>query len=132
MVPSLCGLPPHLITSKSPQPICSSKSYKYGDYDKTKYKIQIQSFSLLLDPPGKSDYQAIHCPTANFRSLLRGSITNHLITVFDTCLAPKVTGNLSLSQDSSDSECSALTHFSMSLAHGCVNLKEPSKNRSLL
>ena len=86
----------------------------------------------MLDPPGKPDYQAILCPTANFRSLLRGSITNHLITVFDTYLAPKVTGNLSLSQGSSDSECSALTHFSMSLARGYVNLKEPSKNRSLL
>ena len=86
----------------------------------------------MLDPPGKPDYQAILCPTANFRSLLRGSITNHLITVFDTCLAPKVTGNLSLSQDSSDCECSVLTHFSMSLARGYVNLKEPSKNRSPL
>ena len=29
-------LAPHLITSKSSQPICSSKSYKYG---KTKYKV---------------------------------------------------------------------------------------------
>ena len=33
-------------------------------------------------------------------------------------------GNLGLYQDSSDSECSAITHFSMSLAHKYVNLKE--------
>ena len=48
-------LAPYLITSKSPppQPICFSKSYKYDNYDKTKY-----SFPLLLDPPGKPDHQA--------------------------------------------------------------------------
>ena len=37
----------------------------------------------------------------------------------------KVTGSLGLSQDPSDSECSTLTHFSMSLAHKYVNLREP-------
>ena len=62
-----------------PQPICSSKSYKYDKYD------NIQSFPLLLDPPGKPDQQAIHCATANFGPLSRGSVTNPmLITVFDT------------------------------------------------
>ena len=86
----------------------------------------MQSFSLLLDPPDKPDHQAIHCPTANFGPLSRGSITNPiLITVFDTYLASKVTKSLGLSQDPSSSECSALTHFSMSLARKYVYLKEP-------
>ena len=30
-----------------------------------------------------------------------------------------------MSQDPSDSECNALNHFSMSLAHKYVNIKEP-------
>ena len=30
-----------------------------------------------------------------------------------------------MSQNPSDFECSALTYFSMGLAHGYVNLKEP-------
>ena len=33
--------------------------------------------------------------------------------------------SLGLSQDPSDSECSALTHFSMNMARKSVNLKEP-------
>ena len=44
-----------------------------------------------------------------------------LITVLDTRLTPRSPGVW----DSSDSECSALTHFSMSLARIYVNLKEP-------
>ena len=33
-------LAPHLISTKSsPQPICSSKSCKYDNYDNTKYKV---------------------------------------------------------------------------------------------
>ena len=61
-----------------------------------------------------------HCPKANFGPLSRGSITNPiLIDVFDTYLS------LGLSQDPSDSECSALTHFSMNLARKYVNLKRP-------
>ena len=71
-------------------------------------------------------YQAIHCPTANFGQLSRGSVTSSmLVTVFDTQGHLKVTGSLGLSQDPSDSECSTLTHFSMSLAHKYVNLREP-------
>ena len=38
---------------------------------------------------------------------------------------PKVTRGLGLGQGPSDSECSALTHFSMSIAHKYINLKEP-------
>ena len=37
----------------------------------------------------------------------------------------KVTESLGLSQDPSDYECGALSHFPMSLAHKYVNLKEP-------
>ena len=39
-------------------------------------------------------------------------------------MTTKVTGSLVLSQDHSDSECSVLTHFSISLARKYVNLKE--------
>ena len=129
--PILLWLAPNLITSKSkppPKPIRSSKSYKYDNYDKTKYKVSpyCKSFPLLLDPPGKPDHQATHCPTANFGPVSRGSITySILITVFDTYLTPKVTGSLGLSQDLSDSECTVLTHFSMSVAREYVNLKKP-------
>ena len=41
-----------------------------------------------------------------------------LVTAFDTYLNP------GLNQDSSNSECSALTHFSMSLTYKNVNPKE--------
>ena len=41
----------------------------------------------MLDPPGKPDHQAIHCPTGDFGPLSRGSVTNPmLITLFDTHL----------------------------------------------
>ena len=54
---------------------------------------QIQSFPLLLDPPGKPDHQAIHGVTANFGPLSSGSVTNPiLITVFDTYLTPRSPG----------------------------------------
>ena len=75
----------------------------------------MQSFPLLLDPPGKSDHQAIHYPTANFGSLSRGSITMPILFT-----DPKVTRSLGLNQDPSDSACSPLTLFSMSLAHKYV------------
>ena len=40
--------------------------------------------------PGQPEHQAIHCPTANFGPLSRGSVTNAiLITVFDTYLTPR-------------------------------------------
>ena len=40
--------------------------------------------------PDKPDHQTIHCPTAIFGPLSRGSITNPiLITVFDTYLTPR-------------------------------------------
>ena len=48
-----------------------------------------------------------------------------LITVFDTYFDPEVTGSLGLSQHPPNSECSALTHFSLNLVHKYVNLKEP-------
>ena len=48
-----------------------------------------------------------------------------LIAAFDPLFDPKVTGSLGLSQYPSSSECSALTHFSISLVHKYVNLKEP-------
>ena len=50
-------------------------------------------FPLLLDPPSKPDQQAIHCPTANFGLLSRGSINNPMfITVFDAYLSPRSPG----------------------------------------
>ena len=45
---------------------------------------------LLLLSLGKSIRQAIHHPSANFRPLSKGSITNAmLMTVFDTYLFPR-------------------------------------------
>ena len=84
---------------------------------------QHTEFPLLLDPPGKPDQQTIHCPTANFGPLSRGqSNVNHCVWyLFD----PKVTRGLGLSQGPSNSECSALSYFYMSLAHKHINLKEP-------
>ena len=54
----------------------------------------MQSFILLLDAPGKPDHQAIHCPTANFGPLSRGSVTNPmLVTVLDTHMTPRSPGD---------------------------------------
>ena len=90
-------------------------------YDKTTYMFPPSTRS-----PWKIYHQTIHCPIANFGPLSRGSISNPiLITVLDTYIDPKVTRSLGLSKDPSDSECSTLTHFSMSLAHKYGNLKEP-------
>ena len=51
----------------------------------------MQSFPLLLDPPGKPDYQAIPCPMTNFGPLLRGSVTNLiLITAVTGSLVTKI------------------------------------------
>ena len=86
----------------------------------------MQSFPALLDPSGKPNHQAIHCPIANFGPLSRGSVTNSiLITVFDTYLTPRPPGSWILTHDPFDSECRTLTHFSMSLAQKNGNLKEP-------
>ena len=72
-------LAPYMITSKFPLP--PSESYKYENYVKTAYK----SFSLLLNPTGKPDHQALHCTTANFGRISRGSVTKPMLTtVFDT------------------------------------------------
>ena len=52
--------------------------------------FKILSVPLQLDPPGKPDHQAIHCLTANFGPLSRGSVTNPiLITVIDTYLTQR-------------------------------------------
>ena len=83
-------------------------------------------FPLPLDPPGKLDKQAIHCPTDNFGPLSRGqrhwSDVDHCVWyLFDL----KVTRSLGLIQKASNSKCSVLTYFSMSLAHKYINLKDP-------
>ena len=50
----------------------------------------MQSFLLVIAPPGKPDHQAIHCPTANFRPLWGDCVTNPiLITVFNTYLTTR-------------------------------------------
>ena len=50
----------------------------------------MQSFPLLLDPPGNPDCQAIHCPTSKFEPLSKSSVTNPiLMTVFDIDLTPR-------------------------------------------
>ena len=84
------------------------------------------SFPVLLDPSGKPDHQAIHCPTANFGALSRGRVTNSiLITVFHTYFSQRSSGPWTLTHDPFNSECRTLTHFSISLAQTNVNLKEP-------
>ena len=88
----------------------------------------VQSFALLLVSPGKPVHQVIQCPTANFSSLSRDRVTDQkLITTFDTYLTPRSQGASkkawSLNQDHSDSECSALTHFSKGLTY-YATLKE--------
>ena len=110
-----------MITSKSPHNLYALRS---PINDKTTYKIP----PLLLDAPGKPDHQVTD-PTANLGPPSRASVShfpdvNHCVWyLFDS----KVTGSLGVSQDPSDSESSASTHFSMSLAHKDINLKEPYK-----
>ena len=63
------------------QPICSSKSHKHNNYDKTIYKVP----PLLLVLPGKPVHQTIHYPTVNFGPLSRASVPNPMLTTaFDT------------------------------------------------
>ena len=69
--------------------------------------INIQSFPLLVVPPGKFDQQAIQCPITNLGPLLRTDVTNPmLITVLDAYLTPKSPGTVSM-------------------VYKSVNLKEP-------
>ena len=125
MVPSSFGLPlPPYDNFKISLNLyaCSSRSYKFDNYDKTTYKVstycQIPQANLIT--------RLFTAPQLSFGPLSRGSVTNlMLITVFDPLFDPKVTGSLGLSQYPSSSECSALTHFSISLVHKYVNLKEP-------
>ena len=80
MVRSLCGCPPYNYFKISPKHIYSSRSHKYGNYDRARYK----SFPLLLVLPGEPDHKAIHCPMANFGPLLRSSLTDlMLVTAFE-------------------------------------------------
>ena len=62
--------PPYDDLKISPQPICSSKSHKYENYDKTTYSLLV-----LLVLPGKPLRQAIHYPMANFRPLFDHHLT---------------------------------------------------------
>ena len=60
-----------------------------------------------LIPPGKPGIEGIHYPTSYFGPLSKGSVTKPmLITAFDAYLTPRLPG-------------------AVSLAHKCVNLKEP-------
>ena len=80
-------LAPHMIIQNLPPPNLYALSSPIDMATMIRYHIK---FPLLLDSPGKPDHQAIHCPTANFGPLSRGSVTNPiLITVFDTYLTPR-------------------------------------------
>ena len=118
-----------MITSKSPHNLYALRSPINDNYDKTTNKIPPPPPPpQLLDPPGKPDHQVTD-PMANLGPLSRASVShypdvNHCVWyLFDS----EVTGSLGFSQDPSDSESSASTHFSMSLAHKDINLKEPYK-----
>ena len=125
MVPSIFGQPPPPYDNfkiSANLCACSSKSYKYDNYDKTTYKVSTYCYILQANLITR----LFTAPQLSFGPLSRGSVTNlMLITVFDPLFDPKVTGSLGLSQYPSSSECSALTHFSISLVHKYINLKEP-------
>ena len=78
-------------TSKSPPPPPPSNLHALLSPINMETMIrQHKKFPLLLDPPGKPDQQVIHCPTANFGPLLRGSFSNPmLIAVLDTQMTPR-------------------------------------------
>ena len=117
--PPICGLP------NLSQPICSSKSHKYDNYDKPSHKVssQPQLPSRQTSSPGYSLPHGQRWTTINGQT--------HQPDVNQYLLDPKVIGSLatrlvpktqpSTQQDSnrnpSNSECSALTHVCKSLAH---------------
>ena len=103
----------HLITSKSPP---SPNLYALpSPTNMTTMIRQHKSSPLLQDLPGKADHQAIHCPTANFGPLSRGSVTNSmLITVFDTYLTPRSPGASVWGNTLQILNSSTLTYISMS------------------
>ena len=131
MVPYLRGLP--LSQSDDfkifPHPVCSSKSHKYNNYDKATYMVSPYCYfpqenlltRLFTAPQLTLDYFRRAASLTRYYSL-------HLILIWpqghqepsnkggsqDT--AKHLVG-FGWNQDSSDSECSALTHFSKSLAH---------------
>ena len=108
-----------MITSKPPPNLYSLPS----PINMTIMTDNIQSFPLLLDPPGKPDPHTIHGPTANFGPLSRGSATNLLSTiVFDTYLMPRSPGAWAWAKTL---QILNVAHFSMSLFHKYINLKEP-------
>ena len=76
---------------------------------------QNAKFPSTARSPGKSDHQAIHCPTAldHYRGATPLTPSESLCLIL---IRAKV--------HPSDSECSALTRFSMSLARKYVYLKE--------
>ena len=123
MVPSLCGfLPFHKFKIQPPPSPSLPPRNLYtlpSPINMTTMIRQNTSFPPTVRPPGKLDHQAVHRLTADLIQLSTGSITNTiLITVFHTCLTPTP-------RSPGAWACSALTHFSMSLACKYVNLKKP-------
>ena len=107
----------HLITWKSPLPPFPTNVYALPSHiNMTTMIRQNTRFPPTTRPPGKPDHHGITWSRANFGPLQRGSVTNSILIIVWYLFDPKVTGSLGLSWDPSDSECSALTHFSMSLA----------------
>ena len=111
MVPSLIGLPLLLYDNFkiSPQPICSSKSYKYNKYDQMTYRVSpyccIPQENLISRLFTILQLTLHHYPGA-------ASLINHCVWyLFDL----KITSSLGLRQEPSNSECSTLTYFSVSL-----------------
>ena len=122
MVSSLCGLGPCNNFKISPSPNLYAL---LSPINMTTMIRQHKSSPLLQDLPGKADHKAIHCPTANFGPLSRGSVTNSmLITVFDTYLTPMSPGASVWGNTLQILNSSTLTYISMSRAHKYLNLKE--------
>ena len=114
-------LTPHFITSNPPPNLHALPS----PIGMTTMIRQNTKFPPIAWSPGKPDHQAIDCPTSNSGPLLRDIVTNSILITVWYLFNTKINGSLGLSQDPSDSECSALTHFSMNLDRKYVNLKEP-------
>ena len=85
-----CPPSPHMMTLKSSPNLHAPPS----PINMTTMIRQHTKFPPSAIPPGKLVHQSIHCPTANFRPLLRGSLANPtLSTALDTYFTPREPGN---------------------------------------
>ena len=111
----------HMITSKSPSNLYDLPS----PLNMTTMISQHTKFPPTTRFPRQTWSPGYSIPTANFGPPSRSSVTNPMLITVWYLFDPKVTGSLSLIEDSTNSECTAFTHFSMSLPDKYMNLKDP-------